>query len=62
MAAGAILVMFGFLGLAFRQNRNAEPDEDNMKQAVNRRAVIAAGNPATAGGVYITYVTIFPGR
>ncbi len=28
MAAGAILVVFGFLGLAFRQNRTVEPGHE----------------------------------
>jgi hypothetical protein len=32
MVAGAVLVVLGFIGFAFRQNRNAEPDEDNLKQ------------------------------
>ena len=32
MVAGAVLVLIGFIGFAFRKN-NAEPDEDNLKQA-----------------------------
>jgi hypothetical protein len=28
MAAGAVLVMFGIIGFAFHQNRNAEPDQE----------------------------------
>jgi hypothetical protein len=35
-------VVLGFIGFAFRQNRNAEPDEDNLKQATPSEAIHAA--------------------
>jgi len=28
MVAGAVLVVFGFIGFAFRQNRTVEPDHE----------------------------------
>jgi hypothetical protein len=28
MVAGAVLVVLGFIGIAFRQNRNVEPDHE----------------------------------
>jgi hypothetical protein len=28
MVAGAVLVVLGFIGLVFRQNRNRKPDDD----------------------------------
>ena len=42
MVAGAVLVVLGFVGFAFRQNRNAEPDKDNPKQATPSEAIHAA--------------------
>jgi hypothetical protein len=42
MVAGAVLVVLGFVGFAFRQNRNAEPDEDNLKQATPSEPIQAA--------------------
>jgi hypothetical protein len=36
MAAGAVLVVFGFLGLVLRNSR-AEPAEDDLKQEVGPR-------------------------
>jgi hypothetical protein len=42
MVAGTVLVVLGFIGFAFRQNRNAEPDEDNMKQATPSESIQAA--------------------
>ena len=42
MVAGAILVVIGFIGFAFRKNRNAEPDEDNLKQATPAESIQAA--------------------
>jgi heme/copper-type cytochrome/quinol oxidase subunit 2 len=42
MVAGVVLVVLGFIGFAFRQNRNAEPDEDNMKQATPSESIQAA--------------------
>jgi hypothetical protein len=38
----AVLVVLGFVGFAFRQNRNAEPDEDNLKQATPSESIQAA--------------------
>jgi hypothetical protein len=42
MVAGAVLVVLGFIGFAFRQSRNAEPDEDNLKQATPSESIQAA--------------------
>jgi hypothetical protein len=42
MVAGAVLVVLGFVGFAFRQNRNAKPDEDNLKQATPSESIQAA--------------------
>jgi hypothetical protein len=42
MVAGAVLVVLGFIGFAFRQNRNAEPDEDDLKQATASESIQAA--------------------
>jgi hypothetical protein len=28
MVGGAVLVVLGFIGFAFRQNRNVEPDDE----------------------------------
>jgi hypothetical protein len=42
MVAGAVLVVLGFIGFAFRQNRNAEPDEDNLKHATSSESIQAA--------------------
>jgi hypothetical protein len=42
MVAGAVLVVLGFVGFAFRQNRNAKPDEDNLKQATPPESIQAA--------------------
>jgi hypothetical protein len=39
MVAGAVLVVLGFIGFAFRQNRNAEPDEDNLKHATASESI-----------------------
>jgi hypothetical protein len=33
MVAGAVLMVFGFVGIAFLKN-NAEPAEDNLEQEV----------------------------
>jgi hypothetical protein len=33
MAAGACLVVVGFIGLGFRRNKNFEPAEDSLKTA-----------------------------
>jgi hypothetical protein len=35
MAAGAILVVLGFVGLAFRQRRETEPDHGLRKMQAN---------------------------
>jgi hypothetical protein len=42
MVVGAALVVVGFVGFAFRKNRNAEPDEDNLKQATPSESIQAA--------------------
>ena len=42
MVAGSVLVVLGFIGFAFRKNRNAEPDEDNLKQATASESIQAA--------------------
>ena len=35
-------MVLGFIGFAFRQSRNAEPDEDNLKQATPSESIQAA--------------------
>jgi len=35
MVAGAILVVLGFIGLAFHRNRNAEPDHKSPEVKAN---------------------------
>jgi hypothetical protein len=42
LVAGAVLVVLGFFGLALRRNRNAEPHEDNKKQASPSESIQAA--------------------
>jgi hypothetical protein len=42
MVAGAVLVVLGFIGFAFRQNSNAAPNEDNLKQATPSESIQAA--------------------
>ena len=37
MVAGAVLVVLGFVGLAFRQNRNAEADREATEVNANRK-------------------------
>jgi hypothetical protein len=42
MVAGAVLVVLGFIGFIFHKNKNAEPDEDNLKQATPSEPIQAA--------------------
>jgi hypothetical protein len=35
MVAGAVLVVLGFIGFAFRQNRNVEPDHEPTEMEAN---------------------------
>jgi hypothetical protein len=35
MVAGAVLVVLGFIGFAFRQNRNAKPDQKPPEMKAN---------------------------
>jgi hypothetical protein len=35
MVAGAVLVVLGFIGFAFRQNRNVEPDHEPTETEAN---------------------------
>ena len=32
MVTGAVLVVFGFIGFAFRQNRNVDPSSPDVKE------------------------------
>jgi hypothetical protein len=35
MVTGAVLVVFGFIGFAFRQNSNVEPDHEPTEMEAN---------------------------
>jgi hypothetical protein len=45
MAAGAILVVLGFVGLAFRQRRDTEPDDGLREMQANEGDSITAWRP-----------------
>jgi hypothetical protein len=37
MVAGAVLVVLGFIGFAFRQNRNVEPDHESTEMKAKEK-------------------------
>ncbi len=48
MVAGAVLVVLGFVGLAFRRNGNAEADREVTEVKANRKGARAEGK---TGGI-----------
>jgi hypothetical protein len=47
MAAGAVLVVIGFLGLAFRRNRDLEPNPEPTEMKANGKRDGRDSNAAT---------------
>ncbi len=47
IVAGAVLVVLGFIGFAFRQNRNIEPDHEPTEMRANGKRDGRDSNVAT---------------